>query len=81
MISSLSTPNPVYGKPKKGGIFNPLKPVAPSIPSQRPLKRFTNQQQMMQLMNSWSEEKQVEFRSLKTDAEARAYLAKEGWTN
>ena len=41
MISSLSIPNPVYGKPKKGGIHNALKPVARSASRKRPLKRLT----------------------------------------
>jgi len=80
MISSLSIPNPVYGKPKKGGIRNAFKPVASSVPRERPLKRLTTPKQQMELMFSWPEEKQAKFRSLQTDAEARAYLAKEGYT-
>ena len=68
------------GKPKKGEIFNALNPVASSVPRERPLKKLTTQKEMMQLVFSWPEEKQAEFRSLKTDAEATAYLAKEGYT-
>ena len=47
-----------------------------NVPSQ--LKRLTTQKEMMELMFSWSAKKQAEFRSLKTDAEATAYLAKAG---
>ena len=49
-----------------------------NVPSQ--LIKLTTQKQQMQLMFSWSAKKQAEFRSLKTDAEATAYLAKEGYT-
>ena len=55
--------------------------MASSVPRERTLKRLTTQKEMMQLMNSWSGEKQAKFRSLKTEAEARAYLANEGYTN
>jgi len=50
-----------------------------NVPSQ--LKRLTTQKNMMELMFSWSAKKQAEFRSQKTDAEATAYLANEGYTN
>ena len=69
------------GKPKKGGIHNALNPVASSVPRERPLKRLTTQKQQMELVFSWPEEKQAEFRSMKNDAEATAYLANEGYTN
>ena len=52
--------------------------VKKAVPSQ--LKKLTTQKQQMELMFSWSAKKQAEFRSLKTDAEATAYLAKEGYT-
>ena len=81
MISSLSIPNPVYGKPRKGGGHNAYNPVASSVPRERPLKKLTTQKEMMQLVFSWPEEKQAEFRSMKSEAEATAYLANEGYTN
>ena len=50
-----------------------------NVPSQ--LIKLTTQKEMMELMFSWSAKKQAEFRSMKTDADARVYLAKEGYTN
>ena len=56
MISSLSIPTPVYGKPKKRGIHNALNPVASSVPNQRQLEMLRDgdmgqQSRMMSLMS------------------------------
>ena len=45
--SKFFTDDPSDGKPKKGGIHNALTPVARSVPSQRLLKKMTNQGQMI----------------------------------
>ena len=45
--SKFFTDEPSDGKPKKGGIHNALTPVARSVPSQRLLKKMTNQGQMI----------------------------------
>jgi len=79
MISSLSIPNPVYGKPKKRGIHNALNPVASSVPRERPLKMMKNQGQMIATFSKADQELVKEGGGRINDKQRIEMSAKYGW--
>ena len=51
--------------PKKGGIFNALNSVALSVPRERPLIILKDRNEKWELMQTWDDETQTEFRCIK----------------
>ena len=60
-------------------MHNALKPIAPSVPSQRPLKILKTREEQWAVLESFDDETKAEFKSIKTADEAKAWLASKGY--
>ena len=65
--------------PKKGGIFNTLNSVAPSVPRQRQMIILRTREEMSAVIESWDEATKAEFCSMKNEAEVKAWLNRKGY--
>ena len=63
--------------PKKGGIHNALKSVAPSVPRQMIILR--TREEMSAVIESWDKTTKAEFSSMKNEAEVKAWLNRKGY--
>jgi len=77
MISSLSIPNPVYGK--KGGIHNALKSVAPSVPRARVLTPTPERKKMFGRLSKTDQSLLTKNGGRMTDRQKVQLLEKYGW--